>query len=112
MSAGYAATSGPHGFSAARSEVTDVNVKLAWRLAARRWLPEAHKVIEPSDDPGVMAVFHAAALIEPDPGKVMVWYCDTPIAQLNRMTARELVAVGQAGKVLAFLRYIDEDHED
>lgn len=89
-----------------------MNVKLAWRLAARRWLPEAYKTTTPMDDPGIADIFHAAALIEPDPRKVMSWYCDTPIAQLNHMTAQELVAIGHANKVLAFLQHLGDDHED
>jgi hypothetical protein len=56
-----------------------------------------------------MAVFRAAARIEPDPAKMMAWYCDTPIAELDGSTAKALLASGRADEVLAFLREIGDE---
>ena len=66
----------------------------------------------PAGDSDVMTVLHATAAIESDAGQVMRWYCETPIAELNHLTARELVATGRVGEVLDFLRRIEGDDRE
>jgi hypothetical protein len=86
-----------------------MNAKLALRTAARLLSPGARETSRRMESPDVMAVFRAAARIEPDPAEVMVWYCDTPIAELDGSSAKALVASGRADEVLAFLREIGDD---
>jgi len=86
-----------------------MNAKLALRTAARLLSPGARKAGRRTESPDVMAVFRAAARIEPDPAEVMAWYCATPIAELDGSTAKALVASGRADEVLVFLREIGDD---
>lgn len=54
----------------------------------------------------VTPVLRAAARIEPNPALVIAWYYSTPIAQLDHLTAADLIAAGRAEDVLKFLRGI------
>ncbi|MHA6205636.1 hypothetical protein ACXU4B_14525 [Dyella soli] len=56
--------------------------------------------------PVALAVLRVAAEIEPRPAAVMEWYRATPIAELGQLTAEQLVALGRAEVVIAFLRSI------
>lgn len=53
-----------------------------------------------------LAVLRAAGEVEPDPGRVLVWYRETPIARFDSCTADELVGLGRVADVMAFLRSI------
>lgn len=86
-----------------------MNAKLALRTAARLLSPNARKAGRHMESPDVMAVFRAAARIEPDLAEVTAWYCDTPIAELDGSTAKALIAAGRVDEVLAFLREIGDD---
>ncbi|KRE86032.1 hypothetical protein ASG75_10895 [Rhodanobacter sp. Soil772] len=59
--------------------------------------------------PVALAVLREAVEIEPDPAEVMHWYRATRIAELGHLTAAELVALGRAEAVIAFLRSIRND---
>ena len=54
----------------------------------------------------VALVKRAAADIEPDGGRVLEWYQSTPICELSDLTGQELVAMGRADLLVAFLRSI------
>lgn len=56
--------------------------------------------------PVEVAVLRAAAELEPNPALVTIWYQETPIAALGQLTAEQLVAMGRAQLVVAFLRGI------
>jgi hypothetical protein len=53
--------------------------------------------------PAALAVLREAAGLEPDPSAMMIWYRQTPIAELGYLTAEQLVALGRAEMVIAFL---------
>jgi hypothetical protein len=53
--------------------------------------------------PVALAVLRVAAQIEADPAAVMSWYRHTRIAELGHLTAEQLVALGRAEAVVAFL---------
>jgi len=56
--------------------------------------------------PAALAVLHVAAQIEPEPEWVLDWYRRTRIAELGQLTAEQLVAMGRAPVVVAFLQSI------
>ncbi len=56
--------------------------------------------------PVALAVLRVAAEIEPDRAAVMEWYRCTPIRELGDLSAEQLVALGRAEMVIAFLRSI------
>ena len=62
--------------------------------------------------PTVRAVLDAAQPLAPEPGEAMAWYREAPIAELDHLTAAELVASGRAGAVLAFLRSVIDGRRD
>ena len=49
------------------------------------------------------AVFRAALRVERDPREAAGWYLHTRIAELDGLTAAQLVALGRAGDVMRFL---------
>ena len=86
-----------------------MNAKFAFRPAAGLLSPHARKAGRRTDSPDVAAVLRAATRIEPDSARVLAWYCDTPIAELDGLTARALLASGRMDEVLSFLRDIEDD---
>jgi hypothetical protein len=56
--------------------------------------------------PVTFAVLRIAAEVESSPASVMEWYQKTPIAELGQFTAEQLVALGRADLVIAFLTSI------
>lgn len=56
--------------------------------------------------PAALAVPRVAAQIEPETEWVMDWYRRTRIAELGQLTAEQLVAMGRAPVVIAFLQSI------
>ena len=62
--------------------------------------------------PVELAVLRAAAELEPNPDLVVTWYRETPIAALGQLTAEQLVAIGRAELVVAFLRSIRSTRHD
>lgn len=56
--------------------------------------------------PSAQAVLHVAAQIEREPERVMDWYSRTRIAELGFFTAEQLVEMGRAPIVIAFLQSI------
>ena len=56
--------------------------------------------------PAALAVLRVAAQIEAEPEWVMDWYRRTRIAELGQFTAEQLVAMGRAPVVIAFLQSI------
>ncbi|HET6433740.1 hypothetical protein [Dyella sp.] len=56
--------------------------------------------------PSALAVLRVAARIEPEPHWLMDWYRHTRIAELGHLTAEQLVAMGRAPVVIAFLQSI------
>ncbi|WP_431636052.1 hypothetical protein ACQVBX_01070 [Dyella sp. KULCS107] len=90
--------------------------------ALRAWLLEVHGD-DPRDEPiaplgeygystmvrtipAALAVLRVAARLEPEPEWVMDWYRHTRIAELGHFTAEQLVAMGRAPVVIAFLQAI------
>lgn len=59
--------------------------------------------------PAALAVLRMAAAMEPDPSALMAWYRHTPIAELGYLTAEQLVALGRAEAVIAWLQARDGD---
>lgn len=53
--------------------------------------------------PDVLAVLRTAAEIERDSARLYAWYMDARIAELGDLTAQQLVALGRADAVIAFL---------
>ena len=53
-----------------------------------------------------LAVLEAAAELEPALAEAVAWYLLVPIAELDQLTAGELVAQGREAAVLAFLRAV------
>jgi hypothetical protein len=51
-------------------------------------------------------VFRAALRIERDPGEAAGWYLHTRIAELDDLTAVQLVACGRADDVMRFLEAV------
>jgi hypothetical protein len=62
--------------------------------------------------PVELAVLRAAAELEPNPALVITWYRETPIAALGQLTAEQLVGMGRAELVVAFLRRIHSSAYD
>lgn len=58
--------------------------------------------------PAALAVLRVAAQIEPEPEWVMDWYRHTHIVELGHLTAEQLVAMGRASVVIAFLQAISD----
>lgn len=56
--------------------------------------------------PSAVAVLRVAARIEPDPRCLLDWYRHTHIAEMGHLTAEQLVDMGRAPVVIAFLRAI------
>lgn len=56
--------------------------------------------------PVALAVLRIAAETESDPEAIMEWYRWTPIRELGNLSAEQLVALGRAELVIAFLRSI------
>lgn len=56
--------------------------------------------------PVALAVLRVAAEVEPCPKAVVRWYRHTPIRELGNLSAEQLVALGRAEMVIAFLRSI------
>lgn len=54
----------------------------------------------------VFAVLRLAQSIEPNPNRLMSWYQNSRIAELDSLTAEELVQRGRARDVLKFLTVI------
>lgn len=59
-----------------------------------------------------LAVLRVALEVEPDPGQLFAWYRRTRIAELGRLTAEQLVLLGRAEAVIAFLRSIRDGEGD
>ncbi|MFK2879056.1 hypothetical protein [Rhodanobacter hydrolyticus] len=53
-----------------------------------------------------LAVLRVAGEVEPDPGRALAWYQETPIARFGSCTADELVRLGRVADVMAFLHSI------
>ena len=53
--------------------------------------------------PAALAVLRTAATIEPNPINVLEWYRSDPVAELGHLTAEQLVSLGRAEVVIAFL---------
>lgn len=62
--------------------------------------------------PVELAVLRAAAKLEPNPALLITWYRETPIAALGQLTAEQLVGMGRAEMVVAFLRRIHSSAGD
>jgi hypothetical protein len=62
--------------------------------------------------PATLAVLRVAAQIEPDPADVAYWYRQTRIAELGHLTAAELVSLGRAAAVIAFLNSVRDGYRD
>lgn len=56
--------------------------------------------------PTALAVLRTAATIELSPINVLEWYRSDPVAELGYLTAEQLVSLGRAEIVIAFLRSI------
>jgi hypothetical protein len=54
----------------------------------------------------VMTVLRVARQIEPNPSAMIFWYQHVKIAELDSLTAEELVHDGRAGEVVRFLRSV------
>ncbi|WP_448100816.1 hypothetical protein [Luteibacter jiangsuensis] len=52
-------------------------------------------------------VLAAARRVEPDRVRRLAWYREDPIAALGSCTAEQLVAAGEAARVIALIRVID-----
>ena len=48
-------------------------------------------------------VLRIAGMIEPDAERLLAWYRDTPIADIDALTAERLVHIGRGREVIAFL---------
>ena len=98
-------------------------VRSASRQALRNLLFKVCAHDDPSDDPiapigdndyttltriipSALAVLHVASHIEQDADRVMDWYYQTHIAELGFLTAEQLVGMGRAPIVIAFLHSI------
>jgi len=53
--------------------------------------------------PDVLAVLRSAAEIERNATRLYAWYMESRIAELGDLTAQELIAMGRADAVMAFL---------
>ncbi|GAA0263389.1 hypothetical protein [Rhodanobacter caeni] len=62
--------------------------------------------------PTTLALLREAACIEPDPRAMKHWYRHVPIAELGYLTAEQLVALGRAAAVIAFLRAVRSGARD
>ena len=62
--------------------------------------------------PVKLAVLRAAAELEPNPALIVAWYRETPITAPGQLTAEQLVAMGRAELVVAFLRRIYSSARD
>ncbi len=62
--------------------------------------------------PSALAVLRVAAQIEEEPQSVMHWYRHTRIAELGYLTAEQLVAMGRAPNVIAFLQAVRDGQRD
>jgi hypothetical protein len=62
--------------------------------------------------PVALAVLRAAAKVEPNPGEVIAWYRKVHIAELGNLTAEQLVSMGRAEFVIAFLQSIRDGCRD
>jgi hypothetical protein len=56
--------------------------------------------------PSALAVLRVAARLEAEPERVMDWYRHAHIAELGHLTAEQLVSMGRAPVVIAFLQSI------
>jgi hypothetical protein len=56
--------------------------------------------------PSALAVLRVAARLEADPERVMDWYRYARIAELGHLSAEQLVDMGRAPVVIAFLQSI------
>jgi hypothetical protein len=54
----------------------------------------------------VLTVLRVARQIEPNPSAMIFWYRHVKIAELDSLTAEELVHDGRAGDVVRFLRSV------
>lgn len=59
-----------------------------------------------------LTVLAAATELEPDLAEAVAWYLLAPIAELDYLTAGELVARGRAQAVLGFLRAVIDGKRD
>ena len=62
--------------------------------------------------PSALAALHAAARIEPEPERMLAWYRHECIAELGYLTAGQLVGMGRAPVVVAFLQSIRSGERD
>jgi hypothetical protein len=62
--------------------------------------------------PATLAVLRMAAMIEPDPPTMLAWYREIPIAELGSLTAEQLVMLGRAEAVVAFLQSVRDGARD
>lgn len=51
-------------------------------------------------------VLRIAGMIEPDAARLLAWYRETPIADIDALTAERLVRLGRGREVVAFLNSI------
>ncbi len=59
-----------------------------------------------------LIVLQTAMQVAADPVEVAAWYCDTPIAELDDLTAAQLVSLGRADEVIVFLRTVRDGKRD
>lgn len=58
--------------------------------------------------PAALAVLRVAAEIEPTPARLLDWYQHDAISELGCLTAEQLVSLGRADTVIAFLQSIHD----
>jgi len=74
--------------------------------AILRSVPTARSTSPVPARTAALAVLEAAAELEPELAEAVAWYLLVPIAELDQLTAGELVAQGREAAVLAFLRAV------
>lgn len=98
---------------ASRASGTTAGVSLRALLRAACHADPLDRLISPSGEgdcstlfgrlPAAQAVLRVAAQIEPEPAAVLDWYHQVRIAELGHLTAEQLVSLGHAEAVVAFL---------
>lgn len=78
---------------------------MVWKLATPWLVPAAQSPARLLRD--TWLVLTAASRIEPNRARRLAWYREDPIAALGSRTAEELVAEGEAARLIALIRAID-----
>ncbi len=86
-----------------------LNARHRFRNAA---LPTLNRYCPDDRVDAAVAIFKAAVRIEPRLSDIVAWYRDTPIRELDGLTAEALVNAGRTIEVLAFLREIEDERRD